>query len=366
MRHVNFCVGVLAVFSLGCGGSSGKEKAEECTVTNETLDGTQWVMHEAMGKAKYRENRMARMEFFSEEETQKVRYTVKSPGDVYTYSCDAKYIDGNPTQGVKEWFCKEEAHLRDWCQALEVHKEGSCTPAKLKELGAEGTAKEFEDAIKLAGETTAKYRDKPEWRQFKLNNNNLGNKLQGLLYAKVKEKRCQLMVTDMYMTVYDGERREDSNPVGTNPFVQSKEEYSYEHCTDPQALFDWKDPALPEDKSTIPPRRVYEPGQKVHYHYIGQQDAKATEGCTYSADIWTQWKDAQRDIAVTADADGVLQWGTTHSWTDVEDAKLVSDLAPAGVLTMVRYKQCNGQAKEKIEVLCNASWLVVPPPDEEG
>ena len=49
----------------------------------------------------------------------------------------------------------------------------------------------------------------------------LGNKLQGILYVKVDESACRLKVTDNYMTMFNGERKEDSNPNGTNPFVKN-------------------------------------------------------------------------------------------------------------------------------------------------
>lgn len=366
MRRWTVGVGALGLL-VGCGGGSGADE-QTCAVTNETLNDTQWVMWEALPEGKYRENPMARMKFFQEDGVQKVSYTVKSPGDVYEYSCEEKMGKGNE---IKEWFCKEKEHIRDWCQALEVHQAGSCTQASLEALGASGTPKEFEDAIKLAKETVDTYRDKPTWTQFKLNNNNLGNKLQGLLYvkmkkvrAKAKDQRCQLSVTDMYMTIYEGRRVEDSNPVGTNPFIQSEAAYDYEHCTDPAGLFDFASATLPEDKSTIPNRRMYEPGQEVYYHYIGDKEVKATEGCSYSVDTSAQWKPVASGQEVAVSAEGVVQWNTSHKWNDIDALKTVNDLNPAGIFKMVRYKTCADGKKETIDVLCTPAFVVVPPDDE--
>ena len=360
-------IGSIGALSLlvGCGDTGSGTADERCTVTNETINETQWVMWEALPGGQYRENAMARMKFFEEDGTQKVSYTVKSPGDVYVYVCEDQRGKGNE---IKEWFCKEESHIRDWCQALEVHQEGLCSSSKLQELGAEGTPKEFEDAIKEGRETVAKYRGTPNWAQFRLNNNNLGNKLQGFLYVKMKkvrakaaDQRCQLSVTDMYMTLYDGRRVEDSNPVGTNPFIQTKEPFEFEHCTDPTALFDYSSATLPEDKTTIPARRLHELEQTVYYHYIGQKDAKATEGCAYSVDTYAQWKPISTGQEVTVAADGLIQWNMSYAWTDLNSLKVVNDQNPTGVMKMVRYKTCADGKKEKIDVLCNPSFIVAPP-----
>ena len=122
MRGWTVAIGALGLL-VGCGEGSDANQ-QTCTVTNETLNDTQWVMWEALPEGEYRENPMARMKFFQEDNIQKVSYTVKSPGDVYEYSCEEKMGKGNE---IKEWFCKEEAHIRDWCQALEVHQAGSCS-----------------------------------------------------------------------------------------------------------------------------------------------------------------------------------------------------------------------------------------------
>jgi hypothetical protein len=183
--------------------------------------------------------------------------------------------------------------------------------------------------------------------------------------AKSKDQRCQLSVTDMYMTIYEGSRVEDSNPVGTNPFIQSTVDYDFEHCTDPTALFDFNSATLPEDKTTIPPRRMYELNQTVYYHYIGQKETKATEGCTYSADTYAQWKPLSTGQEVAVSADGVVQWNMSHAWSNLDELKVVNDQSPAGVMKMVRYKTCADGKKETIDVLCNPSFVVAPPEEED-
>jgi hypothetical protein len=369
---MRFLIGpVIAASLVACGDAGDGVDVERCTLSNQDINETQWVMWEALPGGKTRENSMARMQFFQEEGVQKVRYTVKSLADAYLYTCEAKHADGQRGQGIKEWFCKEETHLRDWCQALEVVQEGSCTAAKLQELGAEGTPKEFEDGIKKAKETVAKYRDQPTWGQFRLNNNTLANKLQGLLYVKMKkvrakstEQRCQLSVTDMYMTLYEGRRIEDSNPVGTNPFIQTKEAYDYAHCTDPAGLRDYSKATLPKDLSTIPRRRLYEVGQTVYYHYMGEVAVKAVEGCTYSRDVSAQWRPVSTGEEVAVSEQGVVQWNTSHAWTDLEALKLINDQAPTGILKMERYQTCADGKKETIDVLCTPAFMVAPPQDD--
>jgi hypothetical protein len=183
---------------------------------------------------------------------------------------------------------------------------------------------------------------------------------------KAKDKRCKVTVTDQYMTIYDGKRVVDSNPVGTNAFVQTKTEYEYEHCLDPRNLLDYSAATLPEDLQTIPPQRLYEPGQTVYYHYMGEKDVKAEEGCTYSRDISAQWLPKTTGEEVAVSPEGVVQWNTSYVWNDVEAMKVINDQSPAGVLKMVRYKTCADGKKEQIDVLCRAALMVLPPDAEEG
>lgn len=334
-------------------------KAEDaCNVTLDTLDGTQWAMLEAMPDKTDRVNPKARMKWFKEGDQLKVKYTAASLGDVYTYTCAVKGEGADA-----EVRCAETARIRDWCQALEVHKRGSCNAEKLAQLGAvQQTPPEVEALIKDGVAWVEKYRGTPEWDKVVLNNNNLGNKLQGLLDGKIDAKRCRLRASDMYMTIYNGEQRIDSNPVGTNPFVQLEGEWLWEHCDDGLNLVEFDAPELPADLATIPPPhlRVHPcagdvdmQGQcvdakgKLYYHYLGKNGVEAQEGCTYSADIYAGWKPVGKDVAANF-AEGKVAWTWEQPWGDLS-------LQPGvGVLSMVRYKNCGGK-REKIDTLCNAA-----------
>ena len=156
------------------------------------------------------------------------------------------------------------------------------------------------------------------------------------------------------MTIYNGNRVTDSNPVGTNPFVQTPDAFDYENCTDPRSLFNYSSATLPKDLNTVPRRRMFEKGQPVHYHFLGEKDAKATKGCTYSRDVSVQWRPVKTGEEVGVSEDGVVQWNMTHTWNNLDELKLVNDLAPTGILKMSRYKTCAGKKESP------AAEVVVP------
>lgn len=321
-----------------------------CDLSLDSLDGTTWVMAEAMPDKTIRDNWQARMKWFSEDGTQKVKYTVKSVADVYTYECKS-IRDG------QELFCGEIPKVKDWCQALEAHEEGSCTEAKLKKIGADGVAPEkMATAIKEAQEIVAKHRGKDTWKQFQLNNNNLGNKLRGYLYAKVSPKRCLLSVTDMYMTIYNGKKREDSNPVGTNDFVKSDGQFLWDHCDDGRKLLD-TDSAERHKKGKVPARKPHEVNKAVYYHYYGGKGIKAEDGCTYSADTYAQWKPVAKGLAPEVTKRGEVIWTFNHTWKDDDDLAIINAANPIAAYAAVRYKECGGK-KEKIDTVCNVGRIL--------
>ncbi len=345
------------------------QKTQECDLESfDSLADTSWAMLEALPDKTERAQAKARMHFFKEDGRLKVKYTVASLGNVYVYDCK---VDG--TGDSAELQCYEESRVRDWCQALEVWQEGSCTPEKLTEFGEfyisdEELAEEIADAKKWVD----KYRDKPEWAQVKLNNNNLGNKLQGQLFIKLDKRKCRLRVSDMYMTIYDGNKVVDSNPVGTNPFVRLEGEWLWEHCGDGFHLVDFDEPspeALEKPETIKPPHMRFhpcnsgevdpynmacaKPNATVHYHYVPSQETdlkkasiKAEEGCTYSYDSYVQWQPQAQNVQVSVEKDKV-KWYASHHWDDLQGENV-------GVFTMDRYKTCDGK-RERIDVVCNAA-----------
>lgn len=354
LRMSGLFVAALLFVSVGCEPAPPPKPESTCGLSMDGLAGKQFAMYEAMPDRTNRVNPSARGQFFEEGGQLKVRYNVKSLGDVYTYQCK-KIRDG------KEWFCAEEPKIQDWCQALEVHQEGSCTPEKLKELGAGDVPDEkIAAGITAAKEVVAKYRGQPTWKQFELNNNNLGNKLQGQLYASVNEKRCQLSVSDMYMTIYNGAKKEDSNPVGTNAFVELEGDWLWEHCDEGRSLVD---SATPEKVAPelVPPanQRVHDLGKEIFYNWYGEAASKAEAGCTYSFDAYAQWQPVSKDNAVTVDGE-MVKWTGSHTFTDVKPLELINPMQPLGVYTMVRYKSCNGGPKAKIDTICNVAKIMAP------
>ncbi len=339
---------------VGCGGETPAEGAAgtECDLTLDTLEGKTFLMSEAQPDKSYKDNPMARVKFQKGENGMEALYTAMSVSDVYTYPCNEAEGEGDE----REIYCAEEERVVDWCQSLEVNEAGSCNRKALRKLGVtHATDEEIKVAIKKARATVKEYRDGDKWAHFKMNNNNLGNKLQGRMYLKVDEKRCRLSVSDMYFTVYNGEAVEDTNPVGINPFVENDQEWMFEHCEEGRGVMaDLNEADPPADPATITAQQ-HETGKPVYYYYFGEKDAKAEEGCTYTADTWTNWKKVGTDLPITPEESGQLLWRGSHTWE--QDALVSVQGKNAAIFEMVRYKQCAGGERTKINTSCNVFVL---------
>jgi hypothetical protein len=350
--------------------------AEACTLTLNNLAGTQWVMYEAMPGAPARPNPRARMRFTQGDSGLKVEYSVGSPFEMHTYDCRV---------GPREINCMEEAKLMDWCLSLEVHQPGSCTPSRLRELGASGfeeeeLAKAASDARKEIASVTEQAKKDPRLlAQYKLARNNLGNKLRGLLDVRVNEKRCQLIVTDQYMTIYNGNKIVDSNPVGTNPFVQDKDNtWLWDNCMEGTKFLALQQETAPSDQDlqAIDPRRQFSNKDTIYYHYVGLKNIEAKDGCSYSADTWAQWQPLAQGVELgTMDCDFTIpegndpkkgrrvrkcvNWSASHQWSDTSGLGFVAedDSIPRAFFGMTRYQTCDGK-KEKLDTICAAARIV--------
>ncbi len=342
---------VLALSALipACDGSSTPAKPAKpaCDLSVATLTGKTFVMLENTGNGEVR-NPQARLKFVSEGGGLKAKYTVKSLDRVYDYECED--MSSDKRQEVK---CMAEPNLAAMCIALEVNKAGSCSKAAIGALGVKATAEEFDKAIKEGKEAVAKAKPAPSWPQFKIMYNNVGNTLQGVLYAKVDAQRCRLSVDDMFMTVHDGKKKEDFNPVGTNPFVLTDKTFLFDDCPVPRVLAGWKEPKLPEDLSKVSPVGEFEAGKDVHYIYVGDKETKATEGCTYTADTWVNWEAADKGVAIKTEGDAI-------DWHTVAKHGAGSLTVAAGkkgiVYHMTRHKECAGK-KETIDTVCAAAII---------
>ena len=275
--------------TLGNEGAAG-----DCALAFDGLADTEWLFLRANPDRTDTPDIKTRLKFKKAGDKLQAVYNVGSVADFYTYDCA---VNG------EELVCKESPKVRDWCQAL-LAGNATCDAAALRAIEPSLTDDEVAAGIKAAEENVAKYKDKPEWKQFLLNNNNLGNKLRGLLYAKVDKKRCRLMVTDMYMTIYNGKKVEDSNPAGTNAFVKNDQgDLLWESCTsrdDVKAL-----PGdLPADLATVATQKTWGVGDTANFYYTAADVQAPVEGCSFSFDVWADGKPLQKGLTPAPDANG--------------------------------------------------------------
>jgi hypothetical protein len=318
----------------------GTAPAAACDLKVDGRAGSEWVIKKINPDKTEVPDHSARIQFFDEGGVLKAKYNVMSVAAMYTYTCEVT------PNGLT---CREPAKPKDYCQALVAGK-AECTPEALKAIASDLTDEQIATGIKEANEVIAKFKGGPDWAKFEFNNNNLGNKLRGLLYVKVNDRECNLRVTDNYMTIYNGKRIEDSNPVGVNAFVKNTlGELLWEDCKDTTSLVPLAAEGFPADPAKAQPVVLHAPGSTVHYYVLAADLQTAAPECSYTYQTWLGGKPLAKDLKPT-EVDGPagkrLEWHVSHTF---EDASATGD---GEVLAIDLTKTCAGKEPER-KLLCS-------------
>ena len=351
-----FMVGIGLTGWFGCAGGEAPETPKEpsCDLKVETLSGTEWVLLRSEAGKPDSPDAMSRIKFYTEAGKLSAKYNVASLSDMYDYKCAMDEAtpgdDGAPV--VKGMTCKQEPVLDDWCRTLIVNGK-KCSLRMIQKLDPTYTdeAAVKKSATAMTKEFAAKKKgDKKDFARYKFDYNNLGNKLQGILYVKIDSKNCRLKVTDNYMTMFNGERKEDSNPNGTNPFVKNSfGELSWEDCNTTQ-LFDTELAEYPENPEKVQLTKVHAVGKTVHYWLLHEPLRYEEEGCSYSYDLYLNAKkhksEQKPDILE-------VKGKKEHRWhfSETFDKATEGPLRP-NVFTMQITSKCAGKP-DKITTACN-------------
>ena len=361
MRKYLALITLALAFATGCeekssGITTGTKAVANCALSPDTMDGTEWVYLRANPDKSETQDHTFRMKFSGKSDALKLKYNVGSVSSMYDYNCRLKPKKADKPNSSDEFICKEEPKVKDWCQAL-VAGGGKCTPETLKKIDSGVTDEQIKKGMAEAEEVMKKFRNTPNWDRFVFTNNNLGNKLQGILYAKLDIKKCRLRVTDNYITIYNAKKIEDSNPAGTNPFVKNElGELLWEACKNAEDLVSLTSAEFPKDPKNVSPEVRLPLGKEVHFRYLGADGLTPKEGCTYSADFWLSGKPFKKGIVPdTIDGRGgpKLNWHLAHTFNK-------PILAPPGdVAHMVRTTTCPG-AEPVIETSCRLFAVDAP------
>ena len=318
-----------------------KNEAASCTLDINGLGGTEWLFLKANPDKTEVPDPTIRVKFVSEGGKTIAKYNVGSNTAMYDYNCTLK---------GEELTCKEDPKVKDWCQALEAGG-AACSPETLRGIDPDITDEQVTKGMADAEEVMKKYRNTPDWEKFKFQNNNLGNKLQGLLYVKVDKRNCRLRVIDNYMTIYNGVRKEDSNPAGTNAFVKNElGEFSWLNCKDVSSIAATSESADYPAKPEQFPHTARQPvGKPIQFWMLHQDILKPEAGCTFKGDWWLNGKSIKKGDA-PADVGGKLHWGYSHTFDGPTQS------ASGDVLMLDYTKTCPG--KEDFNLVTCAAILV--------
>ncbi len=321
--------------------------ADSCGLSIESLAGTEWLYLMALPDGSSSPSPQTRLTFRREAGELTALYSAGSLSDLYRYTCRG---DG------EELLCETPADLTAWCRAL-LAGTGTCTDEQLRPL-APSAAPAALAAVRAQAEAeqAAQVTDEQKSR-WRLTNNNLGNKLQLRMAVRVDDARCRLVVTDLYRTAYNGQVIEDSNPVGTNPFVKNEAgELLWEHCDDVRGLLDGP---TPDALAATPRASLHEVGEEVHYEYRSDTLRTPTEGCTYRYDLWWNARPYRRDLTP---ATAIIDEATTLQWRFSRTYDSPTPPGQAEVMTMVMEEQC--PEAEPVEVVACSAVLArsVPQP----
>ena len=319
--------------------------AKDCALSLDSLGDTEWLFLRANPDKSEVADHHTRLQFKSEGGALKAKYNVGSISGMYDYNC---------TKKGEELLCLEAPKTRDWCQAL-VAGGAECNAETLRGIDPNLTDDEVAKGMTDAEDVMKKYRGTPDWDKFKFQNNNLGNKLQGILYVKVDTRSCRLRITDNYVTIYNGKKVEDSNPAGTNPFVKNElGELLWKTCDNSMDLVTLAAPEYPADPGNTQHIGRHKVGAEVHTWLLHEPARTPKEGCTYSFDVWIDGKPEQKglvpEVVDVAPAKGKtpavqeLRWHFAKTYTE-----------PSGQTVQVLFAESDcGGTKPPIVSACNA------------
>ena len=114
------------------------------------------------------------------------------------------------------------------------------------------------------------------------------------MYVKVNTRKCELRVTDNYVTVYNGKKIEDSNPNGTNAFVKNElGDLLWDHCTESSNLIALDTAEFPKDPQNAGHMGKWGVNQDVNFWYLGSGRNGGARGLQLQLRHLGRWSAAQ-------------------------------------------------------------------------
>jgi hypothetical protein len=203
--------------------------------------------------------------------------------------------------------------------------------------------------VAAAEKIFAQQKEGKGFKRYQNKFNSLGNKLQGVMYVDIDDKNCRLRVTDNYMTFYNKQRLEDSNPNGINAFVKNEVgELLWEDCETSQ-LFDTTFAEYPEKPEDIQPIGTHAVGTEVHYWLLHGPLRYAEKGCEYSFDVYHNYLSDQKGLKPTTNE---VKGKTELLWHHAKKFDKASTKSQPEIVMLVSKIKCADKPEKKITA-CN-------------
>ena len=337
-------------FFYACGDSTEEKKPQEnapvCDLSLDELKNTAWLYGKATSGAPMPDSKI-RLRFYTDDRKLKASYGAGQSTSMYEYDCISK-----PDQII----CSTKPDPVDVCLSF-IAADKKCTRKSLesfyeKTAGMTLEIKDMRDANLKAEEKVKDWKKDGKWEGMNQRlYNSIGKRQMGLIYAKVNATACNLMITDNFGALSNGEFIEDAaSIVGTNAFLKhTSGEMLWEGCTDvDNTLWTTTLAEVPQDGfAGKDAKKILFVGEDTHFWMFNEKINVLDKGATYSYKVWLNGQETAPEATVDVSDKDKVEWHHTMSF---ENPNVTGDY---NLITFQLFKTPSSGEKESLGLFCS-------------
>jgi hypothetical protein len=326
-----------------------KEIKPVCDLNLDDLNNTSWLYGMATGGATSLPDSKLRLKFYTEDRKLKAHYNMGQATSMYTYDCVSK---------SNQILCSTIPDPIDVCLSF-FAADKKCTRKSLegfyrKTAGMTIDQKEMRSANIQAEDKIKDWKKKGVWDQrYRRLYNSIGKRQMGLLYAKVNTTACNLLITDNFAALANGEFVEDAaSTVGTNAFLKHKSgELLWEGCTDTDnTVWTTNQAEVPEEGFTAKDvKKILFSGEDTHFWLFNEKLKEAEKDSQYSYKVWLNGQEIEEEKSIqVSEADkNKIDW---HHVTKFDTPNNKGDY---NLISFQIFKKPESGDKETVGIYCS-------------